>query len=305
MMRKLIDIITEASRDIALKGSNEGQQRIADALKSLGYAAACKDTKLITNSHPDPVLSKMVEASCCTFDVQFSKTKTRARDVLTEVAREAGLDMQVAMSTQAKDGSTWLHTYLHDDGELVAAASARDAARHRDHPDFGSYLFIEVKACDEAPVETKYTKTAYTDTEQRECVKVTNPAGEVIFDGPKKLFPGLPVEEGRSLPDRDSGAAFDGKWENKGRTARYNDEPRRCPTRRKPERKAWLRGWDLADEERTVKEELRYEQKGHGYPEPVGSLPDTSFDDIKKSRAEAAKRVAAKRAERAARASQK
>jgi hypothetical protein len=245
MMRKLINIIMEANRDVAVSGSDEGKQRIADAMKSLGYAAACRDEKMLTNDNPDPVLSKMIEVACCTFDVQFSKEKTRARDVLTEIAREAGLDMQVAMSTQAKDGSTWLHTYLRDGTNLIAAASARDAARHRDHPDFGSYLFISVKACDDAPTETKYAKKEYTDTEQRECVKITNPAGDVIYDGPKSLFPGLP--------------------------------------------------------EAPIKEEItHYEQKGHNNIEPVGELPDASLDDVKSARADAAKRVIAKRAARAA-----
>ena len=239
--RRATEVDEKVEAPVSMTGSDENAERIEAALNDLGYAFSKTDKSAEKNESQDGVLNAMVKVHHTVFDVQFSKKKSRARDVLTEIAREAGLDLQVDNTTQAADGSTWLHCYLRDGDNLVAVAASRDASRHRDHPDFGSYLFISVKAIEDEAEETRYTKKDYVDTDQRECVKVTNPAGDVVYDGPKTLFKSAPVEE----------------------------------------------------------EITGYKQLPGTGTEPEGSLPDMSLDDVKAERDSAAKRVMAKRAERA------
>jgi hypothetical protein len=51
------------------------------------------------------------------------------------------------LADSSEDGSTWQHVDLYDeDRNLIAVAGVRNASRHKDHPDFGSYILIDVKA---------------------------------------------------------------------------------------------------------------------------------------------------------------
>lgn len=163
-----IEKIGEIEEDakVATIGQEDGKERIEAALSQLGLHAESMGVKGIHTNHGeankfdsiDGALKALASTKLRhyeTLSVNFRRLQETAHDVIKDIARAANLDMQVGFQTQARDGSTWQHVDLYDEAHnLVAVAGVRNASRYKDHPDFGSYILISVKAeaLEEEPV---------------------------------------------------------------------------------------------------------------------------------------------------------
>lgn len=156
----------EEDAKIATIGEEDGKERIEAALTQLHLRHESSGPRGIHTNYGDAnkfdsidgALAKMASTKLRhyeTLTVDFRKEEEKATDVIKDIARVAGLDLRVGMQTQSRDGSTWQHCDLYDGQKIIAVAGMRNASRHKSHPDFGSYILIDVKAepLEEAPVE--------------------------------------------------------------------------------------------------------------------------------------------------------